>query len=117
MESQFSAKGTPLAEFTSKLPKDEAARQAEHWAVLHNHTRLRIIELLNRYDGLLCVTEVAAVLEESTSLVSSHLAILRQAGLVEAEKYKHFVYYRLRSSAFDGFWDYLEGFISVGGEQ
>ena len=111
MQPKLTAKGTPLADFASNLSKDAAEQQAHRWAVLRNHTRLRIIDLLNRYDGLLCVTELAEVLDESVSSISGHLAILKDAGLIEAEKYQHYVYYRVKASAFDGFWDYLEGFI------
>jgi len=111
MEPKLTAKGTPLTDFISNLSKDAAEQQAQRWAVLRNHTRLRIIDLLNRYDGLLCVTEVAQVLDESLSLISSHLSILKDAGLVEAEKHQHYVYYRVKTNAFDGFWDYLETFV------
>lgn len=111
-QSRLTKKGTPLTEFESRLSKEDAGKQAKRWMVLRNRTRLRIIDLLNRYDGLLCVTEIAEVLDEGTTAISGHLALLKAAGLVEAEKYQHYVYYRLKSSAFDGYWDYLEGFVS-----
>jgi hypothetical protein len=68
-ESQvkLTKKGTPITEFASQLSKEDADKQGKRWLVLRNKTRLRIIDLLNRYDGLLCVTEVAEVLQESTS--------------------------------------------------
>jgi ArsR family transcriptional regulator, arsenate/arsenite/antimonite-responsive transcriptional repressor len=103
--------GTPLTEFQSRLSKEDAGKQAQRWLVLRNKTRLRIIDLLNRYDGLLCVTEVANVLEEVPSVISGHLAIFKAAGLVECEKRQVYAYYRIKANAFDGCWDYLEGFV------
>ena len=113
MESQLklTKKGTPLTEFASRLSKEDADKQGKRWLVLRNKTRLRIIDLLNRYDGLLCVMEIAEVLDESASVISSHLAMLRAANLVEVEKHQTYAYYRIKASGFDGFWDYLEGFV------
>jgi len=104
-QSKLTKKGTPITEFASRLTKEDADELGKRWLVLRNKTRLRIIDLLNRYEGLLCVTEIADVLQESTS------AMLRAANLVETEKYQHYVYYRIKATAFDSYWNYLEGFL------
>ncbi|MGD0205861.1 MAG: metalloregulator ArsR/SmtB family transcription factor [Dehalococcoidia bacterium] len=49
-----------------------------------DETRLRIFTLLTRQE--LCVCEIEDMLDLSQSLVSNHLAVLRQAGLVRARR-------------------------------
>ena len=51
---------------------------------LADETRLRIFTLLTRQE--LCVCEIEDMLNLSQSLVSNHLAVLRQAGLVCARR-------------------------------
>jgi ArsR family transcriptional regulator len=51
---------------------------------LADETRLRIFALLTRQE--LCVCEIEDMLNLSQSLVSNHLAVLRQAGLVKARR-------------------------------
>jgi ArsR family transcriptional regulator len=51
---------------------------------LADETRLRIFALLTRQE--LCVCEIEDILNLSQSLVSNHLAVLRQAGLVRARR-------------------------------
>jgi ArsR family transcriptional regulator len=59
--------------------------------------RWRIIELLAEEE--LCVCHLVELLEAPQSLVSHHLRALRQAGLVESEKFSYWTYYRLRPLA------------------
>jgi len=110
-QSKLTKKGTPLTEFTARLSTEEAVTQGKRWDVLHNGTRLQIIDLLNRYDTQLCVSELAEVLGKTPSAVSQHLRKLKDAGVVYVEKYQTYSYYRVTSDAFDNFWDYLEGFV------
>jgi len=51
---------------------------------LADETRLRIFILLTRQES--CVCEIEDMLNLSQSLVSNHLAVLRQAGLVKARR-------------------------------
>jgi len=51
---------------------------------LADETRLRIFTLLTRQES--CVCEIEDMLNLSQSLVSNHLAVLRQAGLVKARR-------------------------------
>lgn len=75
----------------------------EHCAVLKalaEPLRWRIIELLAGEE--LCVCHLTAELGVAQPLISHHLKVLREAGLVESEKVRYWTYYRLRSSALDG---------------
>jgi DNA-binding transcriptional ArsR family regulator len=71
---------------------DELARILK---VLSVGTRVRIIQLLK--SRALCVNALAARLDVTQGAVSQHLRILRDAGLVTAEKRGYFVHYRLNS--------------------
>ena len=45
----------------------------------------------------LCVCHLVEDLDAPQPLVSHHLRVLREAGLVECEKWRYWTYYRLRS--------------------
>ena len=101
-------KGTPWSQIRAGLSKDEAATQGNAWLVLRNKTRLRIIHILKRHGGLLCVSEIAEALDENPSVISNHLAILRAVGLVQQEKYHAYVYYTLKPSVMEQYKRLLE---------
>ena len=56
--------------------------------------RWRILTLLGREE--MCVCHFVEVLDAPQSLVSHHLRVLRDADLVESERYRYWTYYRLR---------------------
>jgi ArsR family transcriptional regulator, arsenate/arsenite/antimonite-responsive transcriptional repressor len=56
--------------------------------------RWRIVELLAREE--LCVCHLVELLDVPQPLVSHHLRVLRDADLVEAERFRYWTYYRLR---------------------
>jgi arsenate reductase (thioredoxin) len=59
--------------------------------------RWRIMELLSTEQ--LCVAHLAEELAVGQPLVSHHLKVLRQAGLIEPDRYRYWTYYRLRPAA------------------
>jgi DNA-binding transcriptional ArsR family regulator len=59
--------------------------------------RWRIVEALAGEE--LCVCHLVDELDMPQPLVSHHLKALRAAGLVESERFKQWVYYRLRHDA------------------
>ena len=96
MEEGFTRRGEPLSNFTIALSKTQAEIQAQQLAVLRHPTRQRIIKLLEKYnDRRLCVFEIAEVLEIGYGVTSYHLARLRHARLVSAERYNMYLYYHL----------------------
>lgn len=66
-------------------------------AALAEPTRLRIVEMLAHEE--LCVCHLTSELYLSQPLVSHHLRVLRQVGLVEGERHRYWTYYRLRTDA------------------
>ncbi|MGH8974494.1 MAG: ArsR/SmtB family transcription factor [Acidimicrobiia bacterium] len=67
--------------------------------VLAEPVRWRIVELLAAEE--LCVCHLVEMLDASQSLISHHLRVLRNAGLVEAERFRYWTYYRLRLDSVD----------------
>ena len=76
--------------------RDLALLQAEArvFKALGHPTRLYIVQELSK--GECCVCRFAEHIEADFSTVSRHLAVLKQAGLVEDEKRGQQVFYRLR---------------------
>jgi len=66
-------------------------------AALADENRVRALLALR--GGELCACQVVELLQLAPSTVSKHLAILRQAGLVEGRKEGRWMYYRLPEDA------------------
>ena len=60
---------------------------------LADETRWRIVRLVT--DRALCVCELADILEMPQSSVSSHVQVIRRAGLLESETCGKWVYFRI----------------------
>jgi DNA-binding transcriptional ArsR family regulator len=59
-------------------------------------TRWRILHLV--MEKALCVCELADILGMPQSSVSSHVQVIRKAGLLESEKCEKWTYFRVRSA-------------------
>jgi ArsR family transcriptional regulator len=62
---------------------------------LADRTRWRIVQLV--MNDALCVCELAEILDMPQSSVSSHVQIIRKAGLLESEKCEKWTYFRIHS--------------------
>lgn len=69
--------------------------------------RAHIVELLATEQ--LCVCHLTEELDVAQPLVSHHLKVLREAGLVESERWRYWTYYRLRPDALRALAVRLEG--------
>lgn len=74
---------------------DEIEELAETFKALADPTRLRLVQLLSKHKGALCVNALAHQLGVSQSAVSQHLRVLRQVRLVEGERQGYHVHYAL----------------------
>ncbi len=74
---------------------NEIDELAEVFKALSSPTRLRLVELLGKHEGALCVNALARRLDVSQSAVSQHLRVLRQTGLVKSERRGSTVHYLL----------------------
>lgn len=59
--------------------------------------RWRILMLLAHEE--LCVCHLVEALDAPQSLISHHLRVLRDAGLVDTDRFRYWTYYRLRPQA------------------
>lgn len=69
----------------------------QRFKALGDPTRLRILQVLA--DGDRCVCEVQEEVDVAANLLSHHLKVLREAGLVQAERRGRWVDYRLDADA------------------
>jgi len=85
--------------FMPALTEEEAVMQARLLKALADPTRLRILSLLGRYEGEVCVFEIVESFTLEQPTISHHLRILRDAGLVDCRKKGLWAYYYVRREA------------------
>jgi DNA-binding transcriptional ArsR family regulator len=78
-------------------PATPEALPMELARALGDPLRSRIVELLA--DQQLCVAHLAEELATAQPLVSHHLKVLREAGLIEPDRYRYWTCYRLQPTA------------------
>ena len=95
--------GAPYA-YAPVAPTIEDAAAARLVAVakaLADPVRLRLVDVLRDHPGKLCPCELAPLFELSQPTISHHLKVLKDAGILDAEKHGLFVYYYVRAGALD----------------
>lgn len=78
---------------------------------LGHPTRLFIVDELSKQDR--CVYELTEMIGADISTVSKHLSILREAGIVEYEKWGTQMHYRLAAPCVLGFFRCLEDMVRI----
>jgi ArsR family transcriptional regulator len=82
---------------------------------LADPTRRAIVELLGREQ--LCVCHLVDELGLAQPLVSHHLRVLREAGLVTGERFRSWTYYRLDPAPLRAVGASLDGLARAAGRQ
>jgi len=95
--------------FVPALTEDEAVTQARLLKALADPTRLRILSLLSRHEGEVCVFEIVESFTLEQPTISHHLRILRDAGLVDCRKRGLWAYYYVRREALSRAQDVING--------
>ncbi|HVB74205.1 MAG TPA: metalloregulator ArsR/SmtB family transcription factor [Ktedonobacteraceae bacterium] len=85
--------------FMPALTEEEAVTQARLLKALADPTRLRILSLLSRHEGEVCVFEIVESFTLEQPTISHHLRILRDAGFVDCRKKGLWAYYYVRREA------------------
>jgi ArsR family transcriptional regulator len=85
---------------TPPMPQRAAADLAAAFKALADPTRVAIVNRLSTVPEV-CVCDLTAAFELSQPTVSHHLRILRDAGLIEANRQGTWAYYRLVPEAID----------------
>ena len=79
---------------SNRLDAEAAAEAAEAARALSNPTRLTLAVVLAR-AGEECVCDLSWVMERAENLISHHLRVLRQAGLVSSRREGKMVLYSM----------------------
>ena len=95
--------------FVPTLSEEDAVVQARLLKALADPTRLRILSLLSRHEGEVCVFEIVESFTLEQPTISHHLRILRDAGLVDCRKKGLWAYYYVRRDALSRARDVIEG--------
>ena len=87
----------PLAERlrAARMAIEDATVAANRAKALADPTRLMIAAALDAADGELCVCDLAWVAERSEKLVSHHVRVLREGGIVRSRRHGKMVMYAL----------------------
>src|SRR5690242_12319729 len=78
------------------LSADDAVAQARLLRALADPTRLRILSLLKKHGGQVCVVEIAENFTLEQPSISHHLRNLLSAGLIDCHRQGHWTYYYVR---------------------
>lgn len=97
-----------LKQETAVGPPTDVARLCRALAV---ETRVRMLALLQKRS--LCVGALARALGITDAAVSQHLRVLRDAGLVVAERRGHFVHYAVDPHAVGRWQEAVAGLLGV----
>jgi len=91
------------------LSKMDLQHASQHFRLLSDSTRLRLLMLVDREE--LSVAELAAITQLAQPRVSTHLAKLKEAGLVSDRREGVFVHYRMSGNiadnGLDALWELL----------
>ena len=82
---------------------------ADVFQALAETTRIRIVRLLATSSEEACLCELVDSLQEPQYKLSRHLKILRQTGVLTAQKEGRWVYHRLVQGA--PYWDHLHAVV------
>ena len=82
------------------MPRSAAENLATIFKALGDPTRVAIVNRLATAESL-CVCDLTSAFDLSQPTISHHLRVLREAGLVEAERRATWAYYRLAPDALD----------------
>lgn len=85
---------------TPPIEREAASSLATIFKALADPTRVAIVHRLAASEQV-CVCDLTAAFDLSQPTISHHLRILRQAGLVEAERRGTWAYYRLVPDAIE----------------
>lgn len=96
----------------NRTETDAADRATAVFQALADGTRLRCLALI-AVHGELCVCELVHALERSQPMISRHLKLLRDAGLVADRRERFWVHYRLAPDLSDWVRDTLDGVVGA----
>ena len=91
--------------------EEQLQHSAEVLRGMAHPIRLGIVELLNEANGSLSVTKIYTKLDLAQPIVSHHLGVLRNVGVVTKEQQSRFVYYTLSKDVIKSAMDVLAALV------
>lgn len=91
--------------------EDQLQRSADVLRAIAHPIRLSVVELLNGADGPMSVTKIYTALGLAQPIVSHHLGVLRNVGVVTKEQQSRFVYYTLSRDVIKSAMDVLASLV------
>jgi len=92
-----------------RKPKRHYEARARIAKALAHPSRLLILDALSERER--CVCELTDLVGSDQSTVSKHLAVLKQAGIVDDRKQGVMTYYRVKICCLEGFWECVESVL------
>jgi DNA-binding transcriptional ArsR family regulator len=80
--------------------------------ILSVGTRVRIVQVLK--GRVLCMGALASQLDVTQGAVSQHLRVMRDAGLLVAEKHGYYVHYRLNEQTLNRWREQINALLTLG---
>jgi ArsR family transcriptional regulator len=81
------------------IERGKAERMAAVAKALGDPIRMQLVDVLRRHAGKVCVCELVPLFDLSQPTVSHHLKVLREAGIVGAERRGLWAYYYVQPEA------------------
>src|SRR6476646_2481932 len=81
------------------VERREAERMAQVAKALGDPIRLQLVDVLRKHAPKVCVCELVPLFDLAQPTVSQHLKVLRQAGIVDAERQGLWAYYYVNPDA------------------
>lgn len=91
-------------------PRPRYEARANIAKALAHPTRLILLDALDRQE--MCVCDLTDLVGADQSTVSKHLAVLKQAGLIEDRKEGVMVIYRIKVCCLQEFWQCIESVLA-----
>ncbi|GAC1408675.1 MAG: metalloregulator ArsR/SmtB family transcription factor [Chloroflexota bacterium] len=77
------------------LPQSQIDEVARRIKAVADPTRLRLLDLLSQQSEPLCVCDITPQFSQNQPTISHHLKLLREAGLIHADKQGVWSYYQV----------------------
>jgi ArsR family transcriptional regulator, arsenate/arsenite/antimonite-responsive transcriptional repressor len=71
----------------------QTRKLADQLKAIADPTRLRILDLLVQQSEPICVCDITPLFDQLQPTISHHLRLLREAGLIDTEKWGLWAYY------------------------
>jgi ArsR family transcriptional regulator len=92
---------------------DELEKTVESFKAIGDKTRMRVLQLLSSTGNNLCVTAIAHKLAIAQPTVSQHLKVLKNAGILKANRIGNHIHYRIDIQAIDDLRDTISALIET----